>query len=59
MIDGLNPVVQALLGTLFTWAVTAAGSALVFVFNSRQVREDRNAQIRRILSQELYFRGRF
>ncbi|MHC4550547.1 MAG: ZIP family metal transporter [Planctomycetota bacterium] len=26
----LNPVVQALLATLFTWAVTAAGAALVF-----------------------------
>jgi len=27
----LNPVVQALLATLFTWGVTAAGAALVFV----------------------------
>ena len=26
----LNPVVQALLATLFTWAVTALGAALVF-----------------------------
>ncbi len=26
---GLNPVIQALLATLFTWAVTAAGAALV------------------------------
>jgi hypothetical protein len=30
MIEGYSPVVQALLGTLFTWGVTAAGSALVF-----------------------------
>lgn len=37
MIEGLSPVSQALLGTLFTWAVTAAGSALVFVFNKSQV----------------------
>jgi zinc transporter, ZIP family len=27
---GLNPVVQALLATLFTWLLTAAGAALVF-----------------------------
>lgn len=29
---------QALLGTLFTWGLTAAGAALVFVFSSRQKR---------------------
>ena len=29
---GLHPVVQALLATLFTWGVTAAGAALVFFF---------------------------
>jgi ZIP family zinc transporter len=28
--EGLNPVVQALLGTLFTWGLTALGAALVF-----------------------------
>lgn len=28
---GLSPVVQALLATLFTWGVTAAGAALVFL----------------------------
>jgi ZIP family zinc transporter len=27
---GLDPVVQALLGTLFTWGMTALGAALVF-----------------------------
>lgn len=35
---GLSPIVQALLATLFTWGVTACGSALVFVFKS--VRRD-------------------
>jgi len=30
-IQQFNPVVQALIATLFTWGVTAAGSALVFV----------------------------
>jgi ZIP family zinc transporter len=30
-LSGFHPVVQALLATLFTWGVTAAGSALVFV----------------------------
>jgi ZIP family zinc transporter len=29
-LEGFSPVIQALLGTLFTWAVTAAGSAMVF-----------------------------
>jgi ZIP family zinc transporter len=31
---GLHPVVQALLATLFTWGVTAAGAALVFPFRN-------------------------
>ena len=29
----LNPVLQALVGTLFTWGMTAAGAALVFLFH--------------------------
>ena len=37
MIAGYDPVFQAVLGTLFTWALTAAGSGLVFVFSSGQV----------------------
>eukprot|EP00057_Strongylocentrotus_purpuratus_P024897 XP_011679371.1 PREDICTED: zinc transporter ZIP11 [Strongylocentrotus purpuratus] len=32
MLQGYDPVTQALLGTLFTWGLTAAGAALVFVF---------------------------
>jgi len=35
---GLDPVLQALIGTLFTWGVTAAGSATIFLvrtFNRR------------------------
>lgn len=32
--SGLDPVIQALLATLFTWFVTALGSALVFVFKT-------------------------
>lgn len=31
MLPDQHPVLQALLGTLFTWGMTAAGSALVFV----------------------------
>ncbi|XP_044153459.1 zinc transporter ZIP11 isoform X1 [Bufo gargarizans] len=38
MIEGYSPVIQALLGTLFTWGLTAAGSALVFVFATGQRR---------------------
>jgi len=37
MKEDLSPLWQAALGTLFTWALTAAGSALVFVFSSGQV----------------------
>ncbi|XP_072312439.1 zinc transporter ZIP11-like [Eucyclogobius newberryi] len=38
MLEGYGPVTQALLGTLFTWGLTAAGAALVFVFSGRQKR---------------------
>ncbi|XP_071672737.1 zinc transporter ZIP11 isoform X1 [Patagioenas fasciata] len=38
MIPGHGPVTQAVLGTLLTWGLTAAGSALVFVFSSGQRR---------------------
>ena len=31
-IFNLNPIIQALLATFFTWAVTALGAALVFMF---------------------------
>ena len=34
-LEGLNPILQALLATLFTWGVTALGAAAVFV--TRQV----------------------
>jgi ZIP family zinc transporter len=32
--SGLSPVFQALLATLFTWGLTAAGAGLVFLFKS-------------------------
>lgn len=32
--ESLTPVVQALVGTLFTWAVTALGAAMVFFFRT-------------------------
>ncbi|XP_078012017.1 zinc transporter ZIP11 isoform X5 [Phascolarctos cinereus] len=38
MIQGHSPVFQALLGTFFTWGLTAAGAALVFVFTRGQRR---------------------
>ncbi|XP_053425863.1 zinc transporter ZIP11 isoform X2 [Nycticebus coucang] len=38
MLQGHSSVFQALLGTLFTWGMTAAGAALVFVFSSGQRR---------------------
>lgn len=39
MLEGYSPIIQALLGTLFTWGLTAAGAALVFVFSSHQVKK--------------------
>lgn len=36
MIEGFSSVTQALLGTLFTWGLTAAGSAVVFVLSGTQ-----------------------
>ncbi|XP_036611191.1 zinc transporter ZIP11 [Trichosurus vulpecula] len=38
MIQGYSPVFQALLGTFFTWGLTAAGAALVFIFTRGQRR---------------------
>lgn len=37
MLKDHSPIVQALLGTLFTWALTAAGAALVVVIRGKQV----------------------
>ncbi|BFZ18012.1 hypothetical protein BsWGS_21050 [Bradybaena similaris] len=36
MLEEAHPILQTLLGTLFTWGMTAAGAALVFVFSSTQ-----------------------
>lgn len=33
-LSGLNPVLQALIASLFTWGVTALGAAMVFFFKS-------------------------
>ncbi|XP_075418274.1 zinc transporter ZIP11 isoform X6 [Tenrec ecaudatus] len=38
MLRGQSAVLQALLGTFFTWGLTAAGAALVFIFSSGQRR---------------------
>jgi zinc transporter 11 len=37
MIAGYSPEIQAIFGTLFTWGLTAAGSALVFFMRGTQV----------------------
>ena len=37
MLSGYHPIVQSLMGTLLTWGLTAAGSALVFVFQGGKV----------------------
>ncbi|XP_054716342.1 zinc transporter ZIP11-like [Uloborus diversus] len=36
MIRDQSPIIQAFLGTLFTWALTGAGAALVFFFSTAQ-----------------------
>ncbi|CAG5120103.1 unnamed protein product [Candidula unifasciata] len=35
-LETAHPILQTMAGTLFTWGMTAAGAALVFVFNSTQ-----------------------
>lgn len=47
MLEGYSPVTQAFLGTLFTWGLTAAGAALVFVFSSRQVIQRKQADTKK------------
>ena len=37
MLSGYHPVLQALMGTLLTWGLTALGAALVLVFQGGQV----------------------
>lgn len=37
MLPGYSPVAQAFMGTLFTWALTAAGSSLALVIKGSQV----------------------
>jgi len=37
MIAGLHPLVQSLLGTFFTWGLTAAGAGLVFIWSGGKV----------------------
>ena len=41
-IYSLNPILQALLATIFTWSVTAMGAALVFMFKKTH-KKKRNA----------------
>ena len=40
MLRGYSPIVQTLLGTLFTWGATAAGAALVIFIRGKQVSFD-------------------
>ena len=37
MLPGYSPVAQAFMGTMMTWALTAAGSALAMVIKGSQV----------------------
>ena len=37
MISNISPLGQAIVGTLFTWCLTAAGAAVVVVFSGSQV----------------------
>ena len=37
--DTLNPLLLALMAGLFTWAMTSAGAALVFLFKEISVRD--------------------
>ena len=37
MLEGSHPVLQAFLGTLMTWGLTAAGAAMAFFIKGNQV----------------------
>ena len=37
MLEGKDPVLQAFLGTLLTWGLTAAGAAMAFFISGHQV----------------------
>ena len=37
MIEGKDPVLQAFLGTLMTWGLTALGAAMAFFIKGNQV----------------------
>jgi len=37
MLPGYSPEIQTLLGTFFTWGLTAAGAGLVFFLHGAQV----------------------
>ena len=53
MIAGLDPILQAFLGTLFTWAVTALGAAVVFLVPTSMSRR----MERKVLDAALGFGG--
>ena len=36
MIDGISPTLQAFLGTLLTWGLTALGSGVVYIIPKNQ-----------------------
>ena len=38
MIEGKDPVLQAFLGTLMTWGLTALGAAMAFFIRGNQVK---------------------
>lgn len=38
MLQNYGAITQALMGTLFTWGLTAAGASMVVIFNGTQVR---------------------
>ena len=55
MLDGYNSLIQSLLGTGLTWGLTAAGAALVFVFQGGKVRILKLDEYYRLLLQALHY----
>ena len=53
MIPGADPVLQAFLGTLFTWGITALGAAVVFLVLTSMSR----SMERKVLDAALGFGG--
>ena len=55
MIEGKDPVLQAFLGTLMTWGLTALGAAMAFFIRGNQVKSKVISSKTRLSMNYIYF----